>query len=83
MFINQELQAQLKAILPKDYRKQVVERLTAKGIDVHPNTVKNVLHGHSQNPEVLTELINLGHERKQLYRELEAKKKEIMKIMLP
>lgn len=83
MFIDQNLQAQLKAVLPKDYRKQVVERLSAKGIAVHPNTVQNVLYGHSQNPEVLTELITLGHERKKVFIELEAKKEAIMKIMLP
>jgi len=63
MKIDNTLRKQLKSLLPKNYRQVIVERLEARKITVHPNTVKNVLDGND-NHEVAIELLKLGNEMK-------------------
>jgi NADPH-dependent 2,4-dienoyl-CoA reductase/sulfur reductase-like enzyme len=52
----------MKTFLPINYRQVVVARLKKRGITVHPNTVRNVLHG-SENLAVAQELKKLADER--------------------
>ncbi|MEJ0030900.1 MAG: hypothetical protein WDO15_11245 [Bacteroidota bacterium] len=54
--------------MPKDYRKVIVARLKEnKGIEIHPNTVYNTLHG-AENLEVAMEILALVEERRALKR---------------
>lgn len=62
MIIDKALRRRMKKLLPKNYRKLIVERLAAKGKVYHPNTVRNVLHG-SPNLEVAQELLALLEEQ--------------------
>ncbi len=61
MIINNALRRRLYELLPKNYRQVVVARLNAKGITVHPNTVRNVLEGNA-NSVVAAELVELASE---------------------
>lgn len=64
MIIDKALSRRMKKLLPKNYRKLIVERLKTKGKDYHPNTIRNVLNG-SPNMEVAQELVQLLEEQKE------------------
>lgn len=72
MIINNALRKRLNKLLPKNYRKVVVERLKARGKTVHPNTVANVLNGNENN-EVALEILKLYNEIKNPSNELSSK----------
>jgi len=63
MKINKSLRKEIESFLPSNYRKTIVERLGAKGICIHPNTVYNVLNG-TENDTVAAELVKLASECK-------------------
>jgi hypothetical protein len=65
MIINNALRKRIEKLLPKNYRKAIVDRLKVRGIEIHPNTVYNVLHG-SENNEVALEILRLYNEEKKL-----------------
>jgi IS30 family transposase len=65
MIINNALRKRIEKLLPKNYRKTIVDKLKERGIEIHPNTVYNVLHG-SQNNEVSLEILRLYNEQKKL-----------------
>lgn len=65
MIINSALRKRLNLLLPKDYRREIVDRLKERGIKVHPNTVSNALNG-SDNQVVVAEILKLANERKAL-----------------
>lgn len=67
MIINNALRKRLEKLLPKNYRRLVVDRLKEKGVTIHPNTVRNVLHG-SNNLAVAVEILKLYNEQKALKR---------------
>lgn len=66
MKITKAIRKEIAPFLPLKYRMIVVERLKAKGITVHPNTVSNVYKQGTDNPPVAGELIALALENKQL-----------------
>lgn len=72
MLIKSALRKRLVILMPKNYRKIVVDRLLARGIKVHPNTVYNVLHEESKNVEVAIELMKLYNELNKSSKKLSA-----------
>lgn len=77
MLTTKQLQKKLKSLLPSDYRKQVVDRLREKGIEVHPNTVYNVLHGKHTNIEVANEIVELATEQQALHKQMDKNLKQL------
>ena len=83
MKINAALRKKLTRLLPKDYRKTIVDRLAERNISVHPNTVSNTLNGRpgSENDDVINELIALAAEekakQKNLHKELDKNLKQL------
>jgi len=65
MIINNALRKRIEKVLPKNYRKTIVDRLKERGKDIHPNTVYNVLNG-SPNNEVALEILKLYNEQKKI-----------------
>lgn len=61
MIIDSALRRRIKKLLPKNYRKVIVDRLLVKGRKYHANTIGNVLNG-SPNLEVAEEILRLYHE---------------------
>jgi len=64
MKINIALRKRLENLLPHDYRQVIVDRLKARNITVHPNTVTNALMNGSENAQVVLEILKLGNEMK-------------------
>lgn len=62
MIIDNAQRKRIQKLLPKNYRKTVIDRLKAKGKTYHPNTVRNVLFG-SPNLEVAEEILRLCNEQ--------------------
>jgi len=76
MKITNALRKRLEILLPHEYRGIVVERLKARGISIHPNTVYNVLHG-SDNTEVAVELMKLAREQKSSQKQFKELSKQL------
>lgn len=72
MIIDSALRKRIKKLLPKNYRKTIVERLAAKGQIYHPNTIRNVLHG-SPNMQVAEEILQLCNEQKQAFKKFKSR----------
>lgn len=66
MKITKAIREEIVPFLPLKYRIIVAERLAAKGITVHPNTVANVLKLGTENTPVASELITLATEYKRM-----------------
>ncbi len=62
MIIDKALKRRIQKLLPKNYRKIIVERFAERGKTYHPNTIRNVLNG-SPNLEVAEEIIRLCEEQ--------------------
>jgi hypothetical protein len=81
MKINRTLRKELIPLLPKEYRKIIVNRLRAKGKKVHPNTVSNALLRGTENDTVVNEILLLANEEKenknQLHEELSKNLKQL------
>ena len=66
MKITKAIRKEISPFLPLQYRIIVVERLQARGIKVHPNTVSNVYKHGNENAVVANELIALAAEYKRM-----------------
>ena len=55
--------AALCRALPKGFSNIVVERLAAKGIKTTPRNVQYVANGHTSNPDIEQELLDVLDER--------------------
>lgn len=72
MIIDKALRRRIKKLLPKNYRKTIVERLKEQGKLYHPNTIRNVLNG-SPNLEVALEILKLYNEEKKSLQRFKAR----------
>lgn len=71
MIIDKALRKRIKKLLPKDYRRIILERLKEQGKVYHRNTITNVLNG-SPNLEVAQEILKLYNEEKKRFEKFRA-----------
>jgi DNA transposition AAA+ family ATPase len=64
MKITNALRKRINLFLPKNYRKEIVDRLKKRNIKVHPNTVSHTLNG-GNNDVVAAEILQLANEQKE------------------
>jgi hypothetical protein len=64
--------------LPRDWRKQVVQRLKNEGIIVHPQIITNLRNGRTMNNELLEKVTNYMSEINEIRKQEVQKRKRLL-----